>query len=333
MVVTENELLTQEIICILEEKLRTDYKKGETKRDAHPKGLGLVKAYFNVVEDLPEELNVGIFKPGEKYSAFIRFSSGGNKIKSDKTKDIRGMAIKIVDIKGKKYSIDEKYTQDFVLLTIPNMPIGTLSLFRDAIYYILKKKNPVMFLYKFMKTGNLKSIKQLIEARQNQTSPLDVRYWSTTPYMYGGNVVKYSVIPRSKYKSSLPKKLNENYLSDNMQKHLEEDVAIFDFAIQFQLNEKEMPTNDASVEWDEGRSPFIKIAEVIIPKQKFKTDEREKIEENLSFSPGHALLEHQPVGDINIARARIYKELSRFRHGRNKEPLIEPTENDFNNLL
>lgn len=333
MVVTENELLAQEIICILEDKLRKDYKKGETKRDAHPKGLGLVKAYFRVIEDLPEELNVGIFKPGKTYSTFIRFSSGGNKVKSDKTKDIRGMSMKLVDIKGEKYSRDEKYTQDFVLLTIPTMPIGTLGLFRDAIYYTIKKKNPVMFLYRWIKTGNLKAIKDLIEARRNQTSPLDVRYWSTTPYMYGNRIVKYSVIPRSKYKSTLPKKLTQNYLSENMQNHLDQYEAIFDFVVQFQLNEKEMPINDSSIEWDEGRAPFIKVAEIIIPKQKFKTPEREKIEENLSFSPGHALLQHQPVGDINVARTRIYRELSRFRHGRNKEQLIEPTEYDFNNLV
>ena len=37
MVVTENDLLTQEIICILEEQLKKDYKEGNTKRDAHPK--------------------------------------------------------------------------------------------------------------------------------------------------------------------------------------------------------------------------------------------------------------------------------------------------------
>lgn len=333
MVVTENELLTQEIICILEEKLRNDYKKGETKRDAHPKGLGLLKASFNIIEDLPEELNTGVFKAGNTYSTLIRFSSGGNKVKSDKSKDIRGMAIKLIDIKGEKYSRDEKYTQDFVLLTIPTMPIGTLKLFRDAIYYVVKKKNPIMFLYKLVKTGNLKTVKSLMEGRQNQTSPLDVRYWSTTPYMYGNKIVKYSVVPRSEYKSELPKPLTAEYLSENMQKHLSQEDAIFDFLVQFQLNEKEMPSNDSSIEWDEGRSPFIKVAEIIIPKQDFKTSERVHIGENLSFSPGHALMEHKPTGDINIARARIYRELSRFRHGRNKEPLIEPTEYDFKNLI
>lgn len=332
MVVDKNELLTQEIINILKEQLKKDYEKGNTKRDAHPKGLGLVKAYFKVDDNLPKELNVGIFKPGKTYSALIRFSSGGTKVKSDKSKDIRGMAIKLIDIKGEKYSKDEKYTQDFIFLTIPTMPIGTLQLFRDAIYYNVKTKNPVMFLYKFITTGNLSSIKDVLKARCNQTSPLDVRYWSTTPYMYGNRTVKYSIIPKNKYKSELPKKLSDNYLSENMQNHLNKEEARFDFVVQFQTNEKEMPINDASIEWDENKSPFIKVAEIIIPKQNFNTSERKYLEENLSFSPGHSLLEHQPVGDINIARNEIYKKLSRFRHERNNILLIEPTESDFKNL-
>lgn len=333
MVVTENDLLTQEIICILEEQLKKDYKEGNTKRDAHPKGLGLLKAEFKVIDSLPEELNVGIFEPGKVYSTLIRFSSGGNKVKSDKSKDLRGMAIKLIGVKGEKYSRDEKYTQDFILLTMPTMPIGTLPLFRDVIYYALKKKNPFMLLYKFIEKGNLKSIKDIIVNRKNQTSPLDVRYWSTTPYMYGNRVVKYSVIPKSEYRSQMPKVLTKEYLSDNMQKHLSEYEAIFDFVVQFQLNEKEMPINDSSIEWDEKKSPFIKVAEIIIPKQNFRTEEREKLEENLSFSPGHSLLEHQPIGDINIARSRIYRELSKFRHMRNKKELIEPTEDDYNKLI
>ena len=332
MVVTENELLTQEIICILEEKLKKDYEKGETKRDAHPKGLGLVKAYFSICDDLPKDLRVGVFQPGKTYYTFIRFSSSGNKVKSDKIKDIRGMAIKLIGVKGDKYSRDEKYTQDFVLLSIPNMPIGTLSLFRDVIYYMIKKKNPIPFIYKLIKTGNTKIIKELLEGRKNQTSPLDIRYWSTTPYMYGDRVVKYSVIPKSEYKSSLPKKLTKDYLSENMQRHLEREDAVFDFLIQFQTDDKEMPINDSSIEWNEERAPFIKVAEIVIPKQIFKNSERNEIGENLSFSPGHTLLEHAPVGDINIARARIYRELSRFRHGRNKESMIEPTEDDFKSL-
>ena len=40
--------------------------------------------------------------------------------------------------------------------------------------------------------------------------------------------------------------------------------------------------------------------------------------ENMSFSPWHALEEHRPLGGINEARRRIYRDLSKFRHDQNK---------------
>ncbi|MEG2983377.1 MAG: hypothetical protein RR835_01670 [Peptostreptococcaceae bacterium] len=326
------ELMTKEITYILKEKLLKDYKKGNTKRGAHPKQLGLAKAHFNVVENLDENLKTDLLKPGMSYSCFIRFSSGGNKIKSDKSKDIRGMAIKLVDVNGKKYSRDEKNTQDFIMLTIKTMPVANLKIFRDAMYYMVKKKKPVTLFYKLTKEKRLGLITEILKNRKNQTSPLDVCYYSTTPYAYKNRVIKYCVVPKSQYKSELPIKLTQNYLTENMQNHLSQHDATFDFLVQFQTDKKDMPINDASVNWDENKSPFIKVAEIVIPKQNIKTKQRFELCENLSFSPGHSTIDHRPVGDLNIARAEIYRELSKFRHIRNKKVLFEPTIKDYRNL-
>lgn len=328
----DNDKMTDEIIDILKEKLVKDYEKGFTKRDAHPKGLGLVKGTFVVDENLKKELETEVFRRGKRYNCFIRFSSGGNKVKSDKSKDIRGMSIKLIDVKGRKLIEDEKNTQDFVMLTIPTMPIGTLDLFRDSIYYMVKKKNPIGLFCSLVKAKKISIIKELIVARENQTSPLDVSYFSTTPYAYKDKVVKFCVKPNSKYKSKLPKKLTYNYLMENMQKHLIDNDAIFDFYIQLHTNPKIMPINDSSIKWDEKKSPLIKIGKIIIPRQWIITDKRDEMEENLSFSPGHSSLDHRPLGDINLARVKIYNELSKFRHERNCTKSIEPTIEDFKNL-
>ena len=327
-----NNEIVNEIIEILKEKLVKDYERGFTKRDAHPKELGILKGSFIVDKYLNKELETEVFKAGKEYNCFIRFSSGGNKVRSDKNKDIRGMAIKLIEVNGEKLLDDEKQTQDFLMLTIPTMPIGTLSLFRDFIYYIVKKKNPIALMYKLFRRDKLNIIKELIKARENQTSPLDVGYFSTTPYVYKDKIVKFCVKPKSKYKSDLPKRLTYNYLSENMQKHLIDNEAIFDFYIQIQTNTDLMPIDDASIEWDEKESPFIKIGKIIIPRQWFISDNRSEMGENLSFSPGHCSVEHRPVGDINLARVEIYRQLSEFRHKRNDRWCIEPTIEDFKNL-
>jgi hypothetical protein len=69
-----------------------------------------------------------------------------------------------------------------------------------------------------------------------------------------------------------------------------------------------------AVRWDETTSPFQKVATLTIPAQSFRTAERDRLAEVLSFSPGHARAEHHPLGSINRARMQIYRALSDFRH-------------------
>lgn len=46
--------------------------------------------------------------------------------------------------------------------------------------------------------------------------------------------------------------------------------------------------------------PFIKLASLLIPPQKVRTDDRAGQAEMLSFSPGNALSEHAPLGGLNL---------------------------------
>ncbi|MFS1514519.1 catalase family protein [Chengkuizengella sp. SCS-71B] len=314
----------QSMQSLLQGKMEKSYEKGNTKRDAHPKHLALLKAEFEVVSNLPEELKVGLFQQEKTYSAWIRISNASGTPQPDKKKDLRGFAIKLMDVEGEKFLKEEKQTQDFVLMSHPTMPLGTAKLFHDAVYYVIKW-NPLVLMLNFMLTGKGHIIKELNRGKKNHTSPLDIRYWSTTPYMFGeNNVVKYSIIPKSTYKSTLPNELTNTYLTDNIEKHLKEHEASFDFMIQFQKDPFLMPVEDAGVEWKETDSPFIKVATLKIPQQTFRTKERDELAEQMSFSPGHTLMEHQPIGGINRARVEIYKNLSKFRHVRDNRKMLEP---------
>ena len=55
------------------------------------------------------------------------------------------------------------------------MPIGTLKLFHDAIYY-MTKSNPLIFGGELLIQGKLVKILNLIKNMKHETSPLDVRY-------------------------------------------------------------------------------------------------------------------------------------------------------------
>jgi hypothetical protein len=308
--------LVAEMIAILRRKMARDYAKGGTLRDAHPKTLGLLRGRFRIESNLPKALRVGLFGKAGSFDCWVRFSNSSGKVQSDAVPDARGVAIKLLAPRGKSAAARAELGQDFVLLDTPVMPLGTVALFRDAVYYTIES-SPLLLAAKFALTGHAGVLLGLLMLRGIPSSPLDIRYWSTTPYRLGADhAVKYSLLPTSRHRSDKPETQGESYLSDAMQDHLDGHEASFDFCVQ--LQEPGMPIEDASQRWDEAKSPFLKVATLRLPMQRFRNDKRAQQAEALSFSPAHALAAHAPLGGLNRARSKIYTALSRFRHKRDK---------------
>lgn len=322
------ERYTDSIIKILRKNMENDYLKGTTKRDAHPKTLGILKAEFKIMDNLPSELRVGLFKESKSYNSIIRISSSSPKVEGDEKKDARGFAIKLINVEGKKLLDDEMYTQDFILLSNEVFPFPTLKSFHDLVYAREKGKLP-LYLAKSIIKGNLPNLIKLAAIPKNQTSPFDISYFSTTAYKFGNSVVRYCIVPRNHPNSKIPKDKGPSYLSKNMQKQLDKGKMIFDFKVQFQ---KEGMKDDPSIVWNKKKSPYIKVAEIIIDKQNVMDKNRNELAEALSYNVGHSLIEHMPIGEFNMARMKIYSELSKYRHIRNNQKLLEPTRREFNSL-
>jgi hypothetical protein len=302
-----------EMIAILRRKMAADHAIGATLRDAHPKSTGLLRAHFVVEPDLPRALRVGVFRSPATFDAWVRFSNSSGTPQPDSKPDARGVAIKLMAPGGKGTANDESLGQDFILLSTPTMPLGTVALFRDAVHHAIEG-SPLLLGAKLLVSQPLVLL-GLAALRIVPASPLDIRYWSTTPYRFGKDeAVKYSLIPRSPYRSKRRANAGDDHLADAMEAHLAKYAATFDFCVQ--LRRDDMPIEDAAVKWDERRSPFVKVATLQIPKQKFRTPARRALAETLAFSPGHAKPAHAPLGALNRARVKIYKALSRFRHRR-----------------
>jgi hypothetical protein len=313
------------LINLLKEKMDKDYPSGKTLRGAHPKHHGCVKANFIVEPDLPKNLRIGVFEAPRTYPALVRFSNGSSMVQPDWKKDARGMAIKIMGVNGKKLLEDEKdeTTQDFLLISHPVLPAGDVEgffKFADAAI------NGGLFCFFFNPfSSHLKELGIAIKTLDRHSSPLKIKYWSTTPYLFGpGRAVKYSVFPNGGVSEDIPENPSDDYLREVMQKKLSQEDVSFDFMLQFQTDPEKMPVEDARIEWDETLSPFIKVATLKIDAQIFDTNEQMDYCENLSFTPWHSLTAHRPLGGINRARKEIYRELSIFRHERNGKKRQEP---------
>lgn len=317
------EEMIRRIVEVMQRQLVKDYAPADTKRDAHPKHTGLLEGVFTVLPDLSPELRVGIFAEARTYRAWVRTSNASGTPQSDAHGDFRGFAIKLLDVPGEKIpESDEPGSQDFVLLSNPTMPLGTLRLFHEAI--TLAAISPLLFFGKMVATGQFRVLKGMKAGSIVPSSPLDIRYWSTTPYLFGpGRAVKYSLLPTSGTTMPMPSPLTPDYLTVAMQKRLTEQRqdATFDFAVQFRKGD--MPIHDSAPRWDETVSPFVNVATLTIPAQTFVTEERNRLAEILSFNPGHARVEHRPLGSINRARMHIYRTNSDFRHQRSGTPRLE----------
>jgi hypothetical protein len=127
-----------------------------------------------------------------------------------------------------------------------------------------------------------------------------------------------------------------NYLRLALSSALARTDAQFEIMIQCQTDDRTMPVTDATARWSERRSPFERVALLTIPRQVFwpapglspkvqhaATDIME-LGENLSFSPWHGLTEHEPLGDINDARGRVYLAISRYRRHENCVKVPKP---------
>lgn len=306
-----------------------------SRRDAHPKAHGCVMAHFDVdASALPEDLRVGIFAAQTSYPSWIRFSNGSFNISPDPDGDIRGIAIKLMGVKGEKLLEDEKTaeTQDFLMINSPTLMV------RNALDYVEFAKstfdgNPVSFFAKL--DPDEWHFRELLITLKVLTkkiaSPLLSRYWSTVPYLLGtGNAVKYSVIPCDGESNKRPDDAGDDYLSEVLAKHLENNDTCFKFMVQLQKDPASMPIEDPTIDWSEDASPFIQVATIRIPAQTFLSEQQQTFCENLSFTPWHALKEHKPLGGINRVRLLVYKAISMTRHAKNQVERVEPTSHDIN---
>jgi hypothetical protein len=299
------------------------------RRDAHAKAHGCVTATFEVDNLLlqPQE-RVGLFSQNRTFPAWIRFSNGGFHVDKDTTWDVRGMAIKLMDVPGEKYLPEEADapTQDLLLINGATMfvrnPVDYVSFSQEAF-----DGNPTSyFLSLDPRQWHLRELFNLLTTvRKEPASPLRSRYWSTTPYLLGEGAIKYSARPCQGERAGAPDDAHDDYLSLAMSQELAEGDACFELLIQRQTDPRAMPIEDPTYEWSEELSPFLPVGRLLIPAQDFGEPARQRFCEDLSFTPWHTLPEHRPLGGVNRVRLKVYQAISGLRHTLNEAPRQEPS--------
>lgn len=342
------------------------------RRVFHAKSHGCLTAKFNILFDRAldpsRETYKGLFDTQNRssYEAIVRFSNGVGTDEHDALPDVRGMAIKLLDVQAPGQSVD-------LLMTNSPIPFGRdlneFIQFMEAVTYdaplnslpyvggpIAKLTGPAKFIWD--RFGSLTTVfnRENVDAAGKlflpwQRPPTPVisslvkqQYWSGHPYLMGQDrAMKFNVQLKEgeteNINGSQPQrlweklmgqfaKLDRNYLRKDLLARSKRGPMTFVFSVQLETDPELTPIENTLNLWAERESPSIPVAELVIDQQDFDTPAVETICESLRFTPGHYHPDHRPLGNMGRGRIFAYKA-SQIGRGASD---TEPTEADVENL-
>ena len=326
--------------------LRRDFKPPHVPRDAHAKSHGCLKASFSVNNSaLPPELRVGLFASNKSYPTWVRFSNNtSDPMSHDKDLDLRGIAIKVMNVPGTKVIPAEAtaQTRDFLMFASPIFFVKDIKDYAEFIKALGDGKAFQDLLFK-----RPRSLVQLATAQllaKGKKNPLKLTYFSAVPFRLGQasnparRPVKYSVTacdPKAIKNEPNGDPSRRDFMREALKESLDQRGACFLFQVQVGDPKRPdvYPVEDPSILWPTERSirnpltisPYKTVATLRIPKRDdFDTEERNEFCEHLSFTPWHALPEHKPLGRTNRMRLKLYEHISAYRHRANGVEKREP---------
>lgn len=292
------------------------------RRDAHPKHHACVRAKFKINPALlPKWNQTGLFEKMSQYDAWIRFSNGASNGagKPDADKDVRGMAIKLMNVPGTPTG-----THDFLLANMKEFFSKNGDDYQDLVKTATQGNG--WDLAVFALTHPV-SAQRLFKARISMGNPLKQDFHSAVPFKLGSNSVRYHALPCDPNQEPVPSNPSRDFLRERLKQTISSKAMCFKFYVQINRDPANQSVEDPRQAWDETTSPLIKVADIEIPKQTDVTStDLISFCENVRFNPWHSKAENRPLGQINRIRALVYREISRYRHEKNNIQEIEPVD-------
>lgn len=311
-------------------------------RPVHAKSHGVLVATLTVNAGLSEPLAQGLFATPASYPAILRFSTNPGDLLADSVSSPRGLAIKVLNVPGETLPTHAgNTTQDFVCVNAkvfgaPNaagflqqikLLDKTLELpetVKQSVSTVARGANAVLRTIG-IHSGSLDNL------GHPYTHILGETFSTIAPIRYGDYIAKIAIAPSSPNLKALTGKHIDaghgfNPLELAIKSFFETNTATWEIQAQLALDSPATPIEDASKQWPEDQSPYQAVATLSVKPQESYSDARQIfVDEQLSFSPWHALLAHQPLGGIMRARRNAYEEAQKFRAQRNLRPHVEPS--------
>ena len=110
---------------------RAKSKKFGQGRALHRKQLLAATGTLEVLDGLPDHARHGLFATPGRHRALVRLSNGGPDIQADRLPDIRGFALKVLDVAGESAFGGTADHQDFLMINQDRAPLTNSREFID----------------------------------------------------------------------------------------------------------------------------------------------------------------------------------------------------------
>jgi hypothetical protein len=290
-------------------------RDGKLGRALHAKGNLGAEGELEVIE-APEAARIGMFATPRKYSALVRFSNGAPAHQSDRTPDVRGLAVKVFGVEGKKVipGMEDATTQDFLAIRTSVLPIKSAEEFMTLVRVARPQALlPIRLCAALGVRRGVRIIRSALTGLRAPQGPLSsTSYFSALPIAYGPYAAQFAFVAQES--AAATKLASADELGDALAARLRTAPVVYDFKVRFYVDSATTPIEDASVEW---AAPWVTVARLTLPVQDPDSPRGKKVRdvvEHLSFDPWHARDDLRPLGNIMRARNVAYRASTQARN-------------------
>ena len=300
-----------------------DRGDGHARRSFHVKSHAALRGEFKVMDDIPAKARHGLFETPRAFPAWVRLSNGFSAPMPDWFPDMIGWAVKLRNVPGVKLASEPALPdcQDFLSLNHAYLPVADA---RQLVVMSTATGNLLTGAFQVLGRLGLADGMRVIAwglgwglKRPFLRSALSLDFHGLAPITLGPHAVKFKWASRQG-PARAPAWFRRNHLREDLHARLRAGDLRYDFLVQFYVDERRTPI-DGAYAWREDDAPFVKLAELIVPRCDPDGDQARADElhlDGMTFNPWHALPAHRPIGNIQRARRLVY-EASARRSGRN----------------
>jgi hypothetical protein len=277
-------------------------------RFLHRKPVLAVNATMTVHDDLPEYARHGVFARPGRFRALVRLSNGSLDIQANTKPDIRGFAIRVLDVAGPAALGGEADHQDFLLINHDIFEARDSAEFMELAAALARGGELGVLAFLLKRYGLKDGLSRIRRTMKTLAKPFKgyaaERFTTAAPHANGDYAMKLRVTPTS------PRPYANRDHATEMQRQVAAGPVGYDISLQFFVDETSTPIEAPQVVWSEAVAPPVSVATLTLDSIAAPASVEE-----LAFDPWGGLDAHRPLGEVMRARRVAYRASQLARLG------------------